>query len=493
METTVIQTKKESHFNWLALSSLIVLSGLAGYFLLSPLQNFGTKTFAFAGFLIFNLTIYLILQDFEDTILFLAVFFMSFMIQKHFGSEYYREKYMIYNPAITFSDILTMLLATVWFIRTVSQKESLALRPQFLVRTLLLLTAIAISMKNAVEPFQARVGLLTFAKGFLLYLFFQNYLNRRQRYFLVLIALALGGCIQGFVGIGQQLAHSNFGLESTNSITHTNEFRVVGMLATSARYSQYLNFVFFIPLITILMTRKTYLRYLAGVAFFLIFAGILFSFARTTWIAAFVGALLVIFMLRKRISPGNLKTIFFFLWLTLLGVLIFSFLFFEQISDRITQLETRGDNLQKSRIIRGEISLNMIEEYPYFGVGINNATENYLKFDYKHLLYPERANLSYVHNNYLLIGSEIGLVGLSFYLILVFSLIRAAWRLSRSKDNLIAALGTFIFASFISFSLSGITVAYPGNPFVILFWFYLALVASLTKFEQQKKRTRETE
>lgn len=481
MEISNFSMRDEKQLNWSSLGLLLLLSGLIGYILLSPLQNFGLKTFGIAGLLLFILTLYLIIQNFEETWFFITVLFISFLIEKHFGPQDFREKYMIYNPTITMTDALLGVLMLTWFIKNVLNKETLPLRFKFFFRAALFLVVIAISMKGAASPFQAKVGLFTFFKGFVLFLFFQSYLKTRRQLILVLIALTIGGCVQGLVGIAQEAAHSHFGFASSNSMTRYTEFRVVGMLASPARFAQYLNFVLFIPLGMVLIARKRMIRIVAGIVFFIMLGGILFAFARTTWIASFIGGAVVVWLLRKRIMKRNIKAVLFFFWLTILSSLVFTFVFFEPVSERVIELIERGDNMETSRINRGIISINMIKSNPWFGVGINNATENYLKYDYDELLYPPYANLSYVHNNYLLVASEVGLVGLAFFLILIFGMMKASLQLTRAPDNLVALTGTVIFASFCSYLLAGVTVAYPGNPFLAIFWFYLALVSALQK------------
>jgi O-antigen ligase len=481
MAVSNFSLRAERQFNWSSLGLLLLLSSLVGYVLLSPVQSFGVKTFAIAGLLFFILALYLVIQNFEETWLFITVLFISFLLEKHFGPQMFREKYMIYNPTITATDVLILVLMVTWLIKTVLNKNALPLRFKFFFRAAIFIAIVAISTRDTAVPFQARVGLFAFSKGFLLFLFFQSYLKTRRQLILVLIALTIGGCVQGLVGIAQQVAHSHFGFASSDSMTRYSEFRVVGMLASPARFAQYLNFIIFIPLGLVLVARKREVRIFAGFAFFIMLGGILFAFARTTWLASFAGGIVVIWLLRERIMKGNIKVVLFFFWLTLLGSLIFGFIFFGPISERISELAERGDNMETSRINRGIISMNMIKDNPYFGVGINNATDNYLKYDYDELLYPPYANLSYVHNNYLLVASEIGVVGLVFYLILILSLMKSALELSRAPDNMVALTGTVIFASFCSFLLAGMTVAYPGNPFLAIFWFYLAVAGALLK------------
>lgn len=493
MQSVIATRSNNREFSWSTFGLLLILSFMVGYVLLSPLQSMGWKAYLIAGFLLFNLAFYWVLRNFEESWFLITIFFVSFLIEKHFGPSVYREKYMIYNPTITMSDAMLVVLISTWFFKAVLYQKTLSLRPQFLIRSILLLIVIGISMKNAIEPFQTKVGFYTFIKGFLFYLFFQNYLNRPRKFKLALLALTIGASIQGSVGILQQLAHSNFGFSSTNSLHEASEFRVVGMLATPARYAQYLNFLLFIPLGFLLIARDRRIQILSGIAFFLISAGILFAFARTTWLASFVGSVIVVTFLRSRIRRDNVKLIFFFFWLLILGTLLFGFINFEKIADRVMQLEDRGDNMKTSRIARGLISLNMIESYPWFGVGINNATENYLKFDYDHLLYPPIANLSYVHNNYLLVASEIGLTGLFFYLLLILSILYSAYKLARAPDDLTAMVGAMIFASFISFLLASVTVAYPGNPFATIFWLYIAMTAALSKKQKLEEQAANTD
>jgi hypothetical protein len=89
----------------------------------------------------------------------------------------------------------------------------------------------------------------------------------------------------------------------------------------------------------------------------------------------------------------------------------------EQIFDRggIVNYNERAQGSDAGRCTLQQLSLEMIKEHPLLGVGYNNF-----------LLQSQGAFP--VHNIYLLVASETGLVGLALFLFFIGRILRAAWR-----------------------------------------------------------------
>jgi O-antigen ligase len=102
------------------------------------------------------------------------------------------------------------------------------------------------------------------------------------------------------------------------------------------------------------------------------------------------------------------------------------------------------------RISMQEVALNIIREHPWFGVGFNNyliALANYTQG-------AEVEPIS-VHNIYLLIGAETGLVGLALFLTFCGAVIRSGWRQRGSLE------GQMLLALFLAFLAIGLVDYYP--------------------------------
>jgi hypothetical protein len=77
------------------------------------------------------------------------------------------------------------------------------------------------------------------------------------------------------------------------------------------------------------------------------------------------------------------------------------------------------------RVMYMKVALKMIEEHPLLGVGYNNFQIHAHRFQEQ---FPNNYLHSKVHNIYLLIASEAGLIGGGVFLCYLYSLLRASWR-----------------------------------------------------------------
>lgn len=174
-------------------------------------------------------------------------------------------------------------------------------------------------------------------------------------------------------------------------------------------------------------------------AMILIITGLILTFSRLAWIVAFLGIIAwfgLIFAKIRRIQvfsreklpdyhPGRLALILGFLSAALvINLLVFG----PQIRDRL-QGSTNLQNYQNqesvvNRALLNNIALRMIRQNPLFGVGLKNFVVAMDDFGKERLLpYLHQP----VHNIYLLLTAEGGvLAGLSF-VIFLFCIVRRLW------------------------------------------------------------------
>jgi len=69
-----------------------------------------------------------------------------------------------------------------------------------------------------------------------------------------------------------------------------------------------------------------------------------------------------------------------------------------------------------------DLALSIIKEHPLLGIGFNNYFLFFKKYGELFSIPP-----TYIHNIYLYLGAEIGLLGMSFFLIFCFSLLKKGW------------------------------------------------------------------
>ena len=141
------------------------------------------------------------------------------------------------------------------------------------------------------------------------------------------------------------------------------------------------------------------------------------------------------------------------------------------IKDRITSISSI-ENSSLFRINLWRESLEIIEDFPVFGVGLNT---------YSNIgpIYAKAGGGYYPHNSYLQMAAEIGAVGLICFLWFILELFRLGLHtLKQTKDSLLlgllGAIAAFLGQSFFDVNLYALQLA-------TLFWFVLGLTIARIK------------
>jgi O-antigen ligase len=151
------------------------------------------------------------------------------------------------------------------------------------------------------------------------------------------------------------------------------------------------------------------------------------------------------------------------------------------MSSDIINRRVRGEDYGSalSRIPMIQIALNLIEAHPVGGVGLNNYAVVMGEYDNTILGRRYKSIHRPVHNTYLLIAGETGILGLAAFLLLVFSIAAVLLRAMRSDDALHSLFALALACGFTAFFLHGLVDKHSpgGNP---LFYLLLSLCAVLS-------------
>lgn len=154
------------------------------------------------------------------------------------------------------------------------------------------------------------------------------------------------------------------------------------------------------------------------------FLGLLFSFSRGGWLSFLGGAVVfAVYLLKTRVKLP--KVAYFAVVAGLIGLVFFLPLL-------KTRLTADDHNAAGSRIPLLELAVNMIKENPLIGVGANtfaNVIKRYVTADLR------GKYLYQVHNQYLLVFAETGVVGLFCFLWLLCAIFKLGLMCIRRKDN----------------------------------------------------------
>jgi len=198
---------------------------------------------------------------------------------------------------------------------------------------------------------------------------------------------------------------------------------------------------------------------------------LILTFSRSAWFVFLLGLLLVVILFRKHI--GNKA-----FWISL--VLLFSVL--SSLLFSVSKTFVNDTSISVSRRLElTEASFSMFKDFPLSGVGLNNFTVRLE--DYKFIAGATRF-IQPVHNIYLLILSESGLLGLTGFLILISAAFRIVYL---SRESL---LGKVILVSLLQITFLGLFDHYllTLEQGLLIFWILIGVVFSLESLSLPAER-----
>ncbi|MFA6421788.1 MAG: O-antigen ligase family protein [Candidatus Buchananbacteria bacterium] len=225
----------------------------------------------------------------------------------------------------------------------------------------------------------------------------------------------------------------------------------------------FMAFALFIAIFLYLKESKNYKRLLilSGIVFVIV--GLFFSFSRSAWLGVIVGIIIsLVFTFKNKTDFKKIAAV------SLSGIIIFcilGFLFYPIISGRVLINNRLEHKSISERVLLINESTQIIKSN-IFGVGVGNYTFSLLKIK------PGQPGWSYqpVHNIYLLILAEIGVIGFVLYLLICFLAIIYAIRHKK-----FIFLGLFVSLLIIGFWDHYLWSGWQG---MALFWLCFGLVAT---------------
>jgi len=321
-----------------------------------------------------------------------------------------------------------------------------------------------------------------------LFVYASSELRSRRDLHIVLAVLVASVAIQGVIAIGQHLSQTTLGLEFFGAYDDPGlKARTWRGLAERTRVGGTIGhpnaLALFFDLLLPLAFSLVFAPVQRGRRFLLLSAvglgtlGLAFTLSRGGLVATGLGCLLIFFVwLKQRIGllPSLCATI---LPAALTLVLLFG------TPNLISKRFFRDDyKAAFGRIPLMLVALNMIRHRPFFGVGLNNYNEVAPRLDNT----PQRVTSWWnvpVHNQFLFIAAEIGLIGLASYLLFVLAILKSLWPAMRSRDSLLAwsslgvALGITVF-------LAHLQIEFDSMARNSLFWFVSGLAVSLGRIAE---------
>jgi len=248
--------------------------------------------------------------------------------------------------------------------------------------------------------------------------------------------LLIGLGFQSFIGFWQwQIGGIYLPYLQTSS-----GYRVTGTMGVPNAFGAYL--ITFIPLVIRIAFFTNIKPKLLWIIVAIWSLGSLYAtYTRGAWIA-FVGSMFLFTLndLNTKKIKRHQKLIF--AGMGIIFIIFMGIKYGENIVHRMQgSTETLSGQIKHSRVSLAKDAMRIINENKTFGVGLNN---------YRHFADHETLGLRMVHNAYLLIGAEQGLLSFSIFIIVHIVLLVVGLKLLKSKDKLIYNVGTATMTGYLA-------------------------------------------
>lgn len=409
----------------------------------------------------------------------LLVLSLPLRIDMNFISEYV-EQAGAKSINLSLSDVLLLMLYILWFVEIFTTKNTgIRLFPRTTIPAIIYWEIALLSLTQVTKMNIAVFELYAMFKAFLMYLYIVNNVKDWNDIKIIAWIFMVTVILESVIGILQYTTGSSLDLKFFGELGaeagEDDLRRVGGTLGHPNRLAMYLEL--FLPLSVVLFFwfHDVRARLVSISAFTLGFVAMILTGSRGAWLSFFFSMLMLLYVLVKRnfIHIRRLIKPTVFILLAMSAIL---FVYWSYLEERLMG-DDRGSAV--GRIPMYEIAITMIEANPVLGVGLNNYAE--VMQDYNQTVSGMQFRMRRpVHNIYLLIAGETGLLGLAAFLwfsLAFFSEAKKAIRARLLPGSLFAA---GLLAGLIAFYLHGFVDKHlPGGS--MLFYFLVGYLVAISK------------
>lgn len=400
-------------------------------------------------------SVLMVLNSTRRIMLFALAFLTPFYIGKDYLIKYgYVGEFRAIGIYLT--DVVVVGLLGLYLARLASRKSRFNLFPATSFPALAWLATGLFSLFNAKDGLVLTIQMIAMAKGFLLYLAVANSIEDEGDFMWLLNGMMLTVSMQGMLGIYQGITKHPLGLYLVGEeeelfgygVGSNKSVRPQGTISHPNDYAMYLTTA--TPfMLALLFSRVSRLhKVLVAMAFSFTIPGMLVSLSRGSW-SSFLIIFITVSILAirsRRVSP---RTVFMVFCVALAILLLLTVASWGMVMSRLTSDD--GGSAQ-SRVVLAKGAIAVIQDYPVWGVGLNNYSLVMANYDRASFLAWQ--SLAIVHNIFLLIAAETGLLGLAAFVSFMVSVWLKAWRVVRDASSDVAwVAGVGVFCAYMALTV----------------------------------------
>jgi O-antigen ligase len=375
---------------------------------------------------------------------------------------------------ISLTTILLFGLYVFWLVRKRDELEPVSgrlLLAAILPSTLFLLI-VSISLAVATDRQATIFEIFMVFQVLLQHIYFVYNIRSEAKIKYVITILMLVVLSQAILMIYLYITQTNFAIATLETYGQYDglRYRVGGTLGHANSAGGFLGLVM-LPIFSVIFSKvDKQMRLLAVTTFIFSFIALIMTFSRGSWSG--VISFVIVFVLIS-LARGWIRLPSLIMMSIPAGITISSF--WGAIFGRLTQEDTSAFN---DRLPLNDIAVKMIQDKPLFGFGANN---------YWLVLRGYAAELGgiwprVVHNKYLLVASETGLLGLSAYVLVLLTALEQSWRYVR-RDTPLSPLALGLGCGLLSNMLHMNVDIFNGLPQLQMLWLVVSLLYGINLME----------
>ncbi|MDI6816855.1 MAG: O-antigen ligase family protein [Actinomycetota bacterium] len=286
----------------------------------------------------------------------------------------------------------------------------------------------------------------------------------------ILVLMIVAGAITGLYGIYQYAYAPQTAKIGLYDLTDEVAARVGSTFENPNFYAEYLVLMVPLGLALVLGSRGLFRRFVMGGATLLIFAALILTYTRGSWMATGIGVILM-----------SLLTNAWLVWVWI-GLFAVAFTAAPGVASRLASITNITGGTAGFRMKLWRIAAGIIGEHMWIGIGIGNYYDVFTEYIFRH---PE-LSVGWViygaHNSYLTFWAETGIFGILSFVAIVLISIKYSLYLSRAKakDKYLSWINSAIAAGVIGFAINSLTSNSFHHPQgAVFFWLLLGLQVAI--------------
>ncbi len=291
----------------------------------------------------------------------------------------------------------------------------------------------------------------------------------------VVSMLLLGLVVESAIMLALPLVGESFTVAFVNARLDEETGRVAGTMPSDNAAGAYLSVMIALAMGILVSSQRGLLRVGALAGLTLGGVAIILTGSRGGWIGLIVAAVILCVSAWRRgwLSPKVPVTVG-------LGAVFLAVVFQTVLAERIFP---ENQSAALSRIPLMRLAGRVIADNPVLGVGANNFAVRAEDYWTNRTVYEW---LYVVHNEYLLIASENGLLALAMFILFLYLTIHYGFRASHGRDRLLAPIALGLTAGVIARVVHFLVDFFSYRGHVELLWVVAALVAVVYRIDVQR-------